>query len=86
MTICKIGEKCVIDPDAAEEQCSSGAVVVAVSKGFISTILQTGTGSFHPNTLQNCLKLGVSIAEKIEKTLLETLEDIQRNQDNGFLK
>ncbi|XP_044754441.1 exosome complex component RRP42 [Coccinella septempunctata] len=86
VTLCKIGEKCVVDPDVAEEQCSSGAVVVSVSKGNISTILQTGTGSFHPDTLKDCLKLGVNIAEKLETVLLKTLNEIQPNQDIGFLK
>ncbi|XP_045461907.1 exosome complex component RRP42 [Harmonia axyridis] len=86
VTICKIGERCVIDPDAAEEQCSSGAVVVAVSRGHISTVLQTGTGSFHPDTLKDSLNLGVNIAQKVEKVLLKTLEEIQPNQDIGFLK
>lgn len=33
ITICKIGNCCVVDASAEEEQCSVSSVVVAVSKG-----------------------------------------------------
>lgn len=39
VTICKIGEHCVVDPSAEEEACSSASVVVGVShtgKGIYS--------------------------------------------------
>ncbi|KAL3275883.1 hypothetical protein HHI36_020620 [Cryptolaemus montrouzieri] len=86
VTVCKIGEHCIVDPNAAEEQCSVGAVVVAVSRGCLSTVLQTGTGSFHPKTLKECLKLGFSVAQNLEDSLMETLGEIKPNQDVGFLK
>lgn len=31
VTICKIGEHCVVDPSAEEEACSSASLVVGVS-------------------------------------------------------
>lgn len=33
VTICKIGEHCVVDPSAEEEVCSSANVVIGVSNG-----------------------------------------------------
>lgn len=43
VTICKIGEHCVVDPSAEEEVCSSASLVVGVShvqgKGILSIIL-----------------------------------------------
>ncbi|KAK9891938.1 hypothetical protein WA026_017421 [Henosepilachna vigintioctopunctata] len=86
VTVCKIGDKCIVDPNAAEEQCSVGAVVVAVSRGNICTISQTGTGSFHPDTFKSCLILGISVAQRLEDSLTETLGEIKANQDVGFLK
>lgn len=32
VTVCKIGDSCVVDPSAEEEECSTASVVVAVSK------------------------------------------------------
>lgn len=52
VTICKIGEHCVVDSSAEEEVCSSASLVVGVSvrdeKGECQLILSTeiGFGSF----------------------------------------
>ncbi|XP_023023763.1 exosome complex component Rrp42 [Leptinotarsa decemlineata] len=86
VTVCKIGEKCIVDPNAAEEQCSLGSVVVAVSGNKFSTVSQTGTGSLHPSTLLESLKLGYTVAKRLNKALLETLAQIKPDQDIGFLK
>lgn len=32
VTVCKIGDSCVVDPSAEEEECSSTSVVVGVSR------------------------------------------------------
>lgn len=32
VTVCKIGDCCVVDPSAEEEECSTASLVVAVSK------------------------------------------------------
>lgn len=87
MTICKIGEQCVIDPNAAEEQCSVGAIVVAVANGKFAGITQTGSGSLHPSTLTESLKLGKEIAMQLDDVLLDILDGIRKRQDaSGFLK
>ncbi|KAG5882251.1 hypothetical protein JTB14_014948 [Gonioctena quinquepunctata] len=86
VTVCKIGDKCIVDPNVAEEQCSVGSVVVAVSGDKFSTVLQTGTGSLHPSTLLESLKLGYTVAQRLDTALSETLSQIQPDQDIGFLK
>lgn len=32
VTVCKIGDCCVVDPSAEEEECSTASIVVAVSR------------------------------------------------------
>ncbi|CAH1108198.1 unnamed protein product [Psylliodes chrysocephalus] len=86
VTVCKIGDKCIVDPNAAEEQCSVGSVVVAVSGNKFSTVYQTGKGSLHPSTLIESLKLGFEVAKRLDEALWETLSQIQPDQDVGFLK
>ncbi|RZB77498.1 exosome complex component RRP42 [Asbolus verrucosus] len=88
VTVCKIGEQCIVDPNVAEELCSVGAVVIAVSQDKFSTVLQKGSGSLHPQTLLECLQMGLSVARRLNEALLETLQQIKpsMNQDVGFLK
>lgn len=86
MTVCRIGDHCVIDPNSAEEQCSVSAVVVAVSNEKFTTVLQTGSGALHPRTLEEALEVGKEIAKELDDTLLETLSQIDPNQTAGFLK
>lgn len=59
---------------------------MAVANGKFTTVLQTGAGSLHPNTLKEALKLGQEIAKELNETLLETLSQIDPNQVAGFLK
>lgn len=86
VTVCKIGEKIIVDPNAAEEQCSTGSLVVSTSGHRFSTVLQTGMGSLHPTTLLECLKLGYTIGHRLDNALIQTLSEINSKQDVGFLK
>ncbi|KAJ8945342.1 hypothetical protein NQ318_009737 [Aromia moschata] len=86
VTVCKIGEHCIVDPNVAEEQCSVGSIVVSVSENKFSTVLQTGTGSLHSSTLLDCLKLGYKVAQRLDDALWSTLSKIQPTEDVGFLK
>jgi exosome complex component RRP42 len=88
VTVCKIGEQCIVDPNVAEEQCSVGAVVIAVSRDKFSTVLQTGSGSLHPQTLLESLHMGQKVAHRLSEALSETLEEVKKsaNQDVGFLR
>ncbi|KAK9712571.1 3prime exoribonuclease family, domain 2 [Popillia japonica] len=85
VTLCKIGDHCVVDPTSAEEQCSQGAIVVAISKGKFSTVFQTGGGSLHPLTLMEKLKLGAKVGNRLEEALSEALSKIKENGEMGFL-
>jgi exosome complex component RRP42 len=88
VTVCKIGEQCIVDPNVAEEQCSVGAVVIAVSRDKFSTVLQTGSGSLHPQTLLESLQMGQKVAHRLSEALSEALEEVKKsaNQDVGFLR
>jgi exosome complex component RRP42 len=88
VTVCKIGEQCIVDPNVAEEQCSVGAVVIAVSRDKFSTVLQTGSGSLHPQTLLESLQMGQKVSHRISEALSEALEEVKKsaNQDVGFLR
>ncbi|CAH1965470.1 unnamed protein product [Acanthoscelides obtectus] len=86
VTVCKIGDKCIVDPDVAEEQCSVGSVVVAVSGNRFSTVLQTGMGSLHPLTLVDCLKMGHKVGQKLDEAVKEVLKESLRGGDVGFIK
>lgn len=76
----------MIDPNRAEEECSVGALVVAVANEKFTTVLQTGAGSLHPTTLIEAFKLGKEIAKELDGTLLGTLAQIDPKQEAGFLK
>lgn len=56
ITVCKVGDFCVVDPSAEEEECSAVSVVVGVSykdngDGSIAMIRTSGDGSLHTDTL-----------------------------------
>lgn len=114
VTICKIGNQCVVDPSAEEEICSTASLVVGVSirddKGksypifcvdlnlkydffvrvaFITNIHTTGFGSFHSETINRGLELGISAARSLDKELMRTLSlEVQDHNKAvyGFLK
>lgn len=43
VTMCKIGDHCIVDPNAAEEECSVSFIITGVSKNQITTVHQFGT-------------------------------------------
>ncbi|XP_022914313.1 exosome complex component RRP42 [Onthophagus taurus] len=87
VTLCKIGDQCVVDPTSAEEECSQGSIVVAVSKGNFSAVLQKGGGSLHPISLIERLKLGAKIGNRLEEALQVVLARIPDTQEEmGFIK
>ncbi|KAB0796464.1 hypothetical protein PPYR_10525 [Photinus pyralis] len=85
VTISKIGEQCVVDPSAAEEQCATASMVVAVSQDRFTTVLQSGSGSLHPSTLRESLKLGLEIGSKLDQALIEVLKQKPAKKQIGFL-
>ncbi|XP_065161292.1 exosome complex component RRP42-like [Atheta coriaria] len=87
VTVCKIGDNCIVDPSDAEEQCAGGSIVIAISKNSFSSIVQTGGGSLHPSTLIECLKMGQEVANRLDNALVETLHKITNESasDVGFI-
>ncbi|KAG5678251.1 hypothetical protein PVAND_007943 [Polypedilum vanderplanki] len=74
LTICKIGEHCVIDPSIDEEICSSSNIVVGVSRNKIVSLKTISGGSFHPDTIENCIDLAISTAKTLDNTLMNILK------------
>ncbi|XP_066256031.1 exosome complex component RRP42 [Euwallacea similis] len=86
VTVCKIGEHCIVDPSLGEEQCTVGSIVVSVSGDSFSAITSIGTGSLQEETLFECLDLGQKVGVRLNEALMETLSQIPAHQDIGFLK
>ncbi|KAH8337814.1 hypothetical protein KR067_004727 [Drosophila pandora] len=96
VTVCKIGDYCLVDPTAEEEGCSTVSIVVSVSmrngEPYLSGTHMTGGGSMHRDTMQNCLQLGLSIGEQLNTLLTKMLQQEQdrvgpkRPKTVGFLK
>ncbi|XP_030752734.1 exosome complex component RRP42 [Sitophilus oryzae] len=86
VTVCKIGDNCVVDPNLAEEQCSVGSIVVAISQEYFSTVTSIGIGSLHAQTLCSSLELGQKVGIRLNEALMDTLSHITSDQDFGFLK
>lgn len=98
VTVCKIGEHCVVDPSADEEVCSAASVVVGVSgcaqTGARVTALRTsGAGSFHVDTLNRSVEIGVSAGRCLDAELMRALAEEERSNGGeqqpevyGFLK
>lgn len=90
ITICKIGEHCIVDPSAEEEVCSSASLVVGVTRrgdeGYISNIRTSGIGSFHIETLSKCLELGKASGFCLDTELLRLLNLEEKQTKNEFGK
>lgn len=78
MTICKIGEHCVIDPSIDEEICSTSNVVIGISGEKITTLKTISGGSFHSDTLNNCIDLALATAKHLNDTLMKSLKVEER--------
>lgn len=99
VTVCKIGDHCLVDPSAEEEECSLAKLVIGVSSSakdrtIVTATRTAGTGSFHQNTLKESLRLGRMAGEGLNRELLKILQlDEKKNRKQklkmesvGFLK
>ncbi|XP_026319541.1 exosome complex component RRP42 [Hyposmocoma kahamanoa] len=89
VTLCKIGDKCVVDPSAEEESCSVISLVVGVTgnpkyyakpnekvldvEGKCSTISMNGPGSLAPKTLKDAINQGIIAARALDEALGKAL-------------
>lgn len=98
VTVCKIGDHCLVDPSAEEEECSLAKVVIGVAsyanRTTITATRTAGSGSFHQNTLKESLRLARLAGEGLSRELLKILQvDETKNRTQklkmesvGFLK
>ncbi|XP_063548853.1 exosome complex component RRP42 [Cydia strobilella] len=88
VTLCKIGDKCVVDPSAEEESCSVISLLVGVSGnrrhystealeapkgGKCTTIAMNGPGSVAPKTLKDAINQGIIAAKSLDEALGDAL-------------
>ncbi|XP_058809162.1 exosome complex exonuclease RRP42 [Phymastichus coffea] len=91
VTLCKIGDNCVVDPSSEEEMCSSASTVISVMpNGKISSIIKIGYGSLQPSTLSKTLEMGTNIGIRLNESLISALKSEENLGPNrpiiGFLR
>ncbi|XP_063221500.1 exosome complex component RRP42 isoform X2 [Bacillus rossius redtenbacheri] len=91
MTLCKVGEHCILDPTGEEETCCAASAVVAVTpQARVTSVFKTGVGSFNPQTLAESLKLGHEVGLKLNEALQLALQKEEalgpKREKFGFLK
>lgn len=60
-TFFQIGEHLIVDPTVEEEACSSGSVVVSITRrGLLTGIFKIGEGSFHQKAICEAVKVRFS--------------------------
>jgi exosome complex component RRP42 len=78
ITICKIGEHCVVDPSIEEEICSASSAVIGVSNGKVTSMRTISGGSFHPDTLDMCIMLACDAAKIFNEKLITALKQEEK--------
>lgn len=70
VTLCRIGNHCVVDPTPEEEACSSASLVMGVNPaGKVTTLRKFLPGCFHQETLSEAMQVGCSVALDLHKAL-----------------
>lgn len=76
MTLCRIGNLCVVDPTPEEEACSSASLVMSVTpEGKVTAVKKRGPGTFNMDSLQRAIldgketgiQLNTALAQKLQK-------------------
>ena len=91
ITLCRIGNYCVVDPTPEEEACSSASVVLGITPdGHVTTSKKIGPGSFNLDALQRAIQDGRDIGIQVQKALSEKILQEERmgvgRKKIGFLK
>ncbi|KAL7047648.1 hypothetical protein ACKWTF_003074 [Chironomus riparius] len=86
MTVCKIGDYCIVDPSIDEENCSTSSAVVGVSGNKITTIKTISGGSFHADTLNNSIDLTISTAKYLNEKLIKSLKQEERQMESNKIQ
>jgi len=91
VTLCRIGNFCVVDPTPEEEACSSASVVMGVTPdGHVTTMKKVGSGAFNFESLQRAVESGKEVGMNVQKVLMEKILKEERmgigRKKVGFLK
>ncbi|KAK2723255.1 exosome complex exonuclease RRP42-like [Artemia franciscana] len=88
VTLCMIGDNCIVDPTAEEEACSKVAFVFGVTenKRIVATRKMKG-GSISPESLAKALEVAGNLGEVLNKALMDKLHREERKGGKrlGFL-
>lgn len=79
VTLCRIGNHCVVDPTPEEEACSTASLVMGVTpKGQVTAVRKMGAGAFNVDSLNRAVQDGRDIGMEIQKTLLAKIQQEER--------
>ena len=74
VTMCRIGNYCVIDPTPEEEACSTSSLVLGVTpEGKITTVKKSGPGAFNMDTLCRAMQDAQETGVKIQAVLMDKI-------------
>jgi len=73
ITVCKIGDHCVVDPSIEEEICSTASVVIGVSGDKVTSMKTVSGGSLHPDTITTCIDLALNTSRSLNEKLISAL-------------
>lgn len=83
VTVCKIGDHCVVDPSIEEEICSTGSVVIGVSGRSLTSTKTISGGSLHPDTLDTCFDLALSTSKTLNEKLMLALRQEEQQVESS---
>lgn len=75
ITLCKIGDNCVVDPTLEEEMCSGSSIVVSVlPNSKISSVVKIGYSSMQSATLIKSLQMARDVGLQLNAAITKALE------------
>lgn len=83
VTLAKIGDLCVVDPDISEEICSTASLVVAVSGQNITFVKSISGGSLHTDTFDACIDLAMESSRALNEHLLKALKQEEEQRKSS---
>ncbi|XP_043471525.1 exosome complex component RRP42 [Leptopilina heterotoma] len=91
VTVCKIGDNCIVDPTSQEEVCSAASIIMSVTpNGKITSTIKMGYGSLLSTTLGKCLEIGTKVGIQLNGAIMSQLKREEKlgpkKQFFGFLR
>ncbi|XP_033217248.1 exosome complex exonuclease RRP42 [Belonocnema kinseyi] len=75
VTVCKIGDHCIVDPTSEEEMCSAASLVISVMpNGKITSTVKKGYGSLLPATLMKTIEIGTRVGIQLNNAVVKQLK------------